>query len=172
MLSIFSCAFWQSVYLQGNVSFFRSSANFLIGWFLGGFVLFCLIYWAAWAFCKFYRLIPCHSHHLQIFSHILCVGSHKENETTWSLTLELRVLFAHLGRHKLCKAAPRVCVLQHAVGLGMAKGSCYYVISWIWLKVISIYHPGLPPGSYKPSIDSRVPSKSYIKKAFVSVIFV
>ena len=117
MLSIFSCAFWQSVYLQGNVFFFRSSANFLIGWFLGSFVLFCLIYWAAWAFCKFYRLIPCHSHHLQIFSHILCVGSHKENETTWSLTLELRVLLPTL--------ADTSCVK-------LLLGCVYCSMLWVW----------------------------------------
>ena len=41
---------------------FRSSAYFWLD---------CLFWW--WAVCKFWRLIPCQSHHFQIFSPSLCV---------------------------------------------------------------------------------------------------
>jgi len=45
---------------------FRSSASFLVE-----FVVVVALYWTTWAGCKFWRLIPCQSHHLQIFSPIL-----------------------------------------------------------------------------------------------------
>ena len=43
---------------------FRSSAQFLIGLFC---CCFCC-YWVVWAVCIFWKLSPCLSHHLQIFS--------------------------------------------------------------------------------------------------------
>ena len=46
---------------------YRSSAHFWIGFFC----LFCW-YWAAWVVCIVWRLIPCQSLDLQIFSSILC----------------------------------------------------------------------------------------------------
>ena len=41
-----------------------SSALFLTG--------FCFFYWAAWAVCRFCRLIPCWSYYLQIFFSSFC----------------------------------------------------------------------------------------------------
>ena len=65
MLSIFSCAFspsvcllWRNVYL-------------VLPTFWLDFLFFS--YWAAWAVCNFWRLIPCWSRHLQIFSPVLWV---------------------------------------------------------------------------------------------------
>ena len=46
---------------------FRSFAHFSVGWFV-----FC--YWVVWVVCIFWQLIPCWSHHLQIFSLILWVA--------------------------------------------------------------------------------------------------
>ena len=55
MLSIFSCASWSSVCLPWR--------NVYLG-LLPIFGLGCLFfwYWATWAVCKFWRLIPCRSH--------------------------------------------------------------------------------------------------------------
>ena len=53
------CLFWRNVFLD----------------LLPIFLLCCLFfwYWATWALCIFWRLIPCQSHHLLIFCPILCV---------------------------------------------------------------------------------------------------
>ena len=66
MLSIFSCASWPSVCLLWR--------NVYLG-LLPIFGLGCLFlwYWATWAVCIFWRLIPCQSLHLWIFSPILWV---------------------------------------------------------------------------------------------------
>ena len=50
---------------------FRSSAYFLIVWFLFLLVFLLGEYWAVWAACLFLRLISCWSHYLQIFCPIL-----------------------------------------------------------------------------------------------------
>ena len=66
MLGILSCVCWQSVYLLWtNVCFG------LLPIFGLGCMFFC--YWAAWAACKFWRLILCQLLCLQIFSPILRV---------------------------------------------------------------------------------------------------
>ena len=66
MSIIFSCAFWPSVCLL-----WRNVYLDLLPIFLLSYLFFW--YWAAWALCIFWRLIPCHSHWLQIFSPVLSV---------------------------------------------------------------------------------------------------
>ena len=63
-LSIFSCTCWPSVCLLWENVFLDLLPTF----WLGCFLLLLLLYWAAWAVCIFWRLIPCWLHHLQIFS--------------------------------------------------------------------------------------------------------
>ena len=60
MLSTFSCASWPS---------WRNAHEDLWPIFWLGCLYFC--YWAAWAVCIFWRLIPCRMLHLRIFSPIL-----------------------------------------------------------------------------------------------------
>ena len=52
---------------------FRSSPIFWLGCLSLVFLFFVFWYWAVWAVCIFWKLIPCWSHHLQIFSPILWV---------------------------------------------------------------------------------------------------
>ena len=60
MLSIFSSAYWPSVYLLWR--------NFCLGVspFFDGLFAFC--YWVVWVVCIFWKVSPCWSTHLQIFS--------------------------------------------------------------------------------------------------------
>ena len=66
MLSIFSCAFWLVCLIWKNVF-----------WDLLFFDWVVYLFWyrAAWVVCKFWRLIPCQSHHLQTFFFPFCVLS-------------------------------------------------------------------------------------------------
>jgi len=69
MLRIFSCAFWPSLrLLWRNVCF----CLLRIFWLGSSFFW----YWAVWAFCVFWKLIPCWSLHLRMFSPILWVVFH------------------------------------------------------------------------------------------------
>ena len=63
VLSIFSYAFWPSLCLLWRNVYIDLLPIFWLG---------CLFswHWAAWAVCIFWRLIPCQSLHLQIFSPI------------------------------------------------------------------------------------------------------
>ena len=64
MLSIFSCACWPSVYLLWRNVYLGLLPTFWLG---------CLFfwYWAVWAICIFWKLSPCWSYCLQVFSPIL-----------------------------------------------------------------------------------------------------
>ena len=62
MLSILSCTCWPSVGLLWKKCLFWSCIHFRTGLFQ----FFC--YWATWAVCIFWRLLPCQLLHLQIFS--------------------------------------------------------------------------------------------------------
>ena len=65
-VDIFSCVCWQSVYLLWRNVYLGLLPIFGLGWLF-------LWYWAAWAACKFWRLILCQLLHLQIFSPVLRV---------------------------------------------------------------------------------------------------
>ena len=60
MLSIFSCACWPFVYLL-----WRNVCSGLLPIFQLGCLFFC--WWVLWIACIFWRLSPCHVHHLQLF---------------------------------------------------------------------------------------------------------
>ena len=84
MLSLFSCVCWPSVCLLWR----RVYLGLLPIVWLG-----CLIfwYWAAWAICIFWRLIPCHLLNLRIFSSILFI--------LFMVSLAMRKLLSLTGVH-------------------------------------------------------------------------
>ena len=64
MLSIFSCAYWSSLCLLWRNVHLGLMPNFWLG---------DCCYWVVWAVCIFWKLAPCQSCSLQIFSPILNV---------------------------------------------------------------------------------------------------
>ena len=86
MLSIFfSCAFWPSVCLWGNV-YLDLLFFFFFSW-----------YWATWTVWTLRRLIPCRSLHLLIFSPILWVvwvcffRNEMISNSHWNVKLQVKV---------------------------------------------------------------------------------
>ena len=96
-LSIVSCVCWQSVYLLWR--------NVSLG-LLPIFGLGCLFfwYWAAWAACKFWRLILCQLLHLPILSPILrVVFFFGFQQFDYDVSRNISIWFFCLGSDELLK---------------------------------------------------------------------
>jgi len=70
MLSSFLCVFWSSVCLLWRNVYLGFFSIFLFGLFV------CFGYWAVWPVCKFWILILCWSHYVQLFSSKMWLSFH------------------------------------------------------------------------------------------------
>jgi len=70
LLSSFLCAFWSSVCLLWRNVYLGFFSIFLFGLFV------CFGYWAVWPVCKFWILILCWSHYVQLFSSKMWLSFH------------------------------------------------------------------------------------------------